>query len=353
MVITDSKLWISDLDDVIGALPELYDLRGKSVMITGCTGLICSALADLLARFNEVSNDKIRIIAAGRSREKIQNRFSRFTENEWFSAREYDVLSPDQEMREQVDYVIHGAGNASPGNIVSEPVETIWGSVLGIKNLLENARQGQIERILYISSSEVYGKNNGDKPLRVDDYGFIDPLAFRNAYSIGKKAAETLCVSYEEEYRVDSVIARPGHVYGPTASKTDNRVASAWAFLTAEGKDIVMKSDGAQVRSYCYVLDCASALIKILLKGKGGRAYNISNPSSIISIRKLAELYSEAAGVKLLYEAPNDMEKKGFNPMLNSSLDASDLLELGWKGLFDAKTGIDHTIRIIKQAFKE
>ena len=112
----------------------------------------------------------------------------------------------------------------------------------------------------------------------------------RNSYSISKCAAETLCASYYDEYGVDSVIIRPGHIYGPTAQETDNRVSSAWAYCVARGKDIVMKSDGSQIRSYCYCLDSASAILKVMLKGSPVKAYNISNPTSIISIKQMAEV---------------------------------------------------------------
>ena len=144
-------------------------------------------------------------------------------------------------------------------------------------------------------------------------------LNSRNSYSVGKRAAETLCVSYADEDGVESVIVRPGHIYGPTATRSDNRVSSAWAYDVAEGKDIAMKSDGAQIRSYCYCLDCASAILKVLLRGENCQAYNISNPDSVINIRQMAELLAKSAGVQLKMEFPSEEEKKGFNPIVVKS----------------------------------
>lgn len=347
MEITESKLWMGDIDEVIGTLPELKELSGKSVMVTGSTGLICSAFIDLLARYNETTPDKIYIVAAGRDINKAKNRFARFVDNDWFEILRYDALLAENEIERHMDYVVHGAGNAAPGKIVSEPVETMLGNFMGTYRLLEKARQGLVGRLLFISSSEVYGKSDSEKPLEINEYGYIDLLNYRNSYSIGKSAAETLCVSYAEEYGVDPVIVRPGHVYGPTASRADNRVASLWAYMAAEGKDIVMKSDGAQLRSYCYVLDCASAIVKVLIKGKTGCAYNISNPASVITIKELAKIYAKVTGVNLLIEMPSEAEKKGFNPMKNSSLDASELIALGWNGVFDANRGLAHTVEIM------
>ena len=134
-----------------------------------------------------------------------------------------------------------------------------------------------------------------------------------------------------------------------TASLQDNRVASAFAYAAARGEDIVMKSDGFQKRSYCYCLDCASAVIKVLLRGENGQAYNIANPDSVICIGDLAKLIANAGGVKLLVQEAEEEEKKGFNPMDNSLLDSEKLLHLGWKGCFNAETGISHMVSILKK----
>ena len=353
MSIYKSKLWIADLDKTLSILSELEGLAGKSVMITGCTGLICSAVVDLLIRWNETHVTKIKILAAGRSLRKVVQRFAPNSKEDWFEFVPYDATEAGGQFTERCDYIIHGASNATPGKIMKEPVETMLDNVLGLKCLLDYARESDARRVLFISSSEVYGKKENTIPFRLGEYGYIDLLNSRNSYSVSKRAAETLCVSYADEYGVESVIVRPGHIYGPTASRTDNRVSSAWAYDVVQGKDIVMKSDGAQIRSYCYCLDCASAILKVLLKGENRQAYNISNPASVINIRQMAELLAKSAGVQLKMELPTEKEKKGFNPMSNSSLDSTELLALGWKGMFDAETGFGHTVEILKETMAE
>lgn len=342
-----SDLWLSDIDEVTDILPELSELKNKRILITGCTGLICSAVVDVLIRWNETHDHKIGIIAAARSEKKVAERFAPYDREEWFQYLSYDA-SAENELPTHCDYIIHGASNASPNNFIKEPVETMLSNFLGVKRLLDHAKDNQCKRVLFVSSSEVYGKKEHNNPSKTDEYGWIDILNPRSSYSIGKCAAETLCASYHEEYGVDSVIVRPGHIYGPTAQETDNRVSSAWAYTAAHGEDIVMKSDGAQIRSYCYCLDCASAILKVLNRGEAVHAYNISNPASVISIREMAEILAKTAGVELKMELPTDEEKKGFNPMSNSSLDSTELLELGWKGLFDAERGFAHTVAILK-----
>ncbi len=231
---------------------------------------------------------------------------------------------------------------------MKEPVETMLSNFLGMKYLLDYAKEKGTKRVLYVSTSEVYGRKEHSMPSKTDEYGWIDLLNPRSSYSIGKCAAETMCASYYDEYGVESVIIRPGHIYGPTALESDNRVSSAWAYAVARGEDITMKSDGSQIRSYCYCLDSASAILKVLLKGEPIHAYNISNPDSILSIREIAEILARSAGVELKVELPTETEKKGFNPMSNSSLDSTELLNLGWTGLFNAERGFSHTVEILK-----
>lgn len=349
MSILDSKLWISDLNEIIEVLPELRELAGKTIMITGCTGLICSAVIDVLIRWNETHNEKITILAAGRSKRKIDERFFPYSIEDWFIYIPYDAISPRNTLEIPCDYIIHGASNASPNKIVEEPVETMLSNFFGMKYLLDYGRDKRIKRILYISSSEIYGKKKGKQPYQVGEYGFIDLLNSRNSYSVSKRAAETLCISYADEYSVESVIIRPGHIYGPTAVQSDSRISSTWSYAVARKENIIMKSNGAQIRSYCYCLDSASAILKVLLRGENVHAYNISNPSSIISIREMAEMLAELAGVDVKMEIPSSEERKNFNPMDNSSLDGKELMDLGWTGLFDIKRGLSHTVAILRE----
>lgn len=352
MIIYDSKLWIEDIDRVLTIIPELDFLAGKAVMITGAAGLVCSSIVDILFRYNDTHVQKIKILAAGRWPEEMHSRFHEMVERDDFTFVVYDASKTDNSIELHADYIIHGASNASPDMIVKEPVETMLSNFLGIKNLLDYAKEQRTNRILYISSSEVYGEKDGSEPYQEGQYGYIDLLKPRNSYSVGKRAAETLCVSYADEYGVEAVIVRPGHIYGPTASPYDRRVASAWAYAAACGEDIIMKSDGEQKRSYCYCLDCASAILKVLIRGENCQAYNISNPDSIISIKEMAEILAGCGRVQLKKEIPDNEEQKGFNPMSNSSLESNFLLNLGWRGCFDAGTGFAHTIEILKEIWE-
>lgn len=345
----EDELWINDIDTVLKVVPEISQLENKSVLITGAAGLVCSPIVDIFFRYNDTHRNKIKIYVAGRWIHEMEQRFQSMIKRKDFVFVSYDAARIDNKLDFHADYIIHGASNASPDMILKEPVETMSSNILGIKGLLDYAVMNKTKRVLYISSSEVYGKKNSHGTFQEEQYGYIDILNPRNSYSVAKRASEALCSSYSQEYGLESVIVRPGHIYGPTASPNDRRVSSAWAYAAAYGNDIVMKSDGAQIRSYCYCLDCCSAIIKVLLRGKRDCAYNISNKDSIISIKEMAKIISQNGDVNIRFEKPTDAEQFGFNPMSNSSLDSTRLYELGWYGCFNAETGFAHTIKLIKE----
>lgn len=349
MTVNDSKQWISDLDLALSDLSELRELEGSYILITGATGLICSAIVDMLIRYNEQHENKIHVVAACRRYETYYRRFEQYCNRDYLHFAEYDATRFDNVIEYPVDYIIHGASNASPDKISSEPVETMLANFAGTLNLMQIAKQHCAKRLLYISSSEIYGKKEHIEPYMENDYGFVDPLCKRNAYSISKRAAETLCVSFAEEYGMVPVIVRPGHIYGPTASPKDSRASSVFAYASAMRNAIVMKSKGEQIRSYCYCVDCASAILKVLFCGASCEAYNISNTESIISIRDMAEMFAKVGDVNIWDEEASQEEKATFNPMSNSSLNSEKLIGLGWKGHFGAYEGLSHTINILRE----
>lgn len=310
-----------------------------SVLLTGATGLIGSAVAERL-----VSDSRCRVIAACRNISRVRDKFGYSGECIY-----YDALT-SVNFNINVDVIIHAAGLASPELFVSRPVETMMANVFGVKELLEYARRVQAKKVIYVSSSEVYGKaapRNGG--YREDDYGFVDVLDVRSSYPMGKRAAETLCVSYAKEYGVNVSIVRPGHIYGPTASPKDRRVSSAFAWQAARGEAIVMKSAGTSLRSYTHCDDCASAIMAVVEKGLPGEAYNIANRAGVCTIRQMAEIMADEGGVELRFENATEADAAAFNPMDNSCLDPTKLESLGWSGKIGYEDGFRQTVRRLRE----
>ena len=338
-----SREYISDLNKIQKVIPNLASINNSKILVTGAGGLIGSAIIDFFMQYNDSYDAQIQLCLAARDISNIKERFGIQFQRDDFNFFEYDATKP-LIMEEEFDYIIHGASNANPVKYVKQPVETMLANLTGINNLLEYAKKHPVKRVLYISSSEVYGKKDDNQPYKEDDYGFVDILNPRACYPSAKRASETLCVAYGEEYGVETVIVRPGHVYGPTATRSDSRAASQFLHDVLADQDIIMKSEGLQKRSYCYVLDCVSAIITVLINGASGKAYNISNPDSVATISELAECFAKAGGKKVIYEIPTEIERAGYNLMDNSSLDDKQLDALGWKGLFDLSQGVLATL---------
>lgn len=300
-------------------------LSGCNILVTGATGLIGGSLVDALM-LNP--NKDYQVYASGRNEERARKRFAEFADDLAFHFVKYDVLEP-LESDVDFDYIIHAASNASPNFFATKPVEVIKSNIQGLSNLMEYGLSHGMKRMLYVSSGEVYGE--GDGRVFTEDYsGYVNCTSPRSCYPSSKRAAETLCVSYAQEYGADVVIARPCHTYGPHFTEADNRVYAQFIRNVLRGEDIIMKSTGAQFRSWCYVVDCVSALLHILLKGENRQAYNIADASSNISIKELAEMIAGIGGKKVVIDLPSDAEKAGFNVVTKSVFDTTKLSSLGW-----------------------
>lgn len=343
-----TKQYLQDLSSVQSSIPDIKKLQNCSIMVTGAGGLIGSAILDFLIHANDTLQLHMTLYAAARTWEKIRQRFGAAAERSDFIYVPYDALESFS-MESSLDYVIHAASPANPGMYAAHPVETMLANLMGINSLLDYARTHKLKRILYLSSSEVYGRKQDTSSYGEEDFGYVDILNPRSCYPMAKRGAETLIASYLQEYGIKGVIARPGHVYGPTGLESDHRASTSFFRDVIQGRDILMKSPGQQLRSYCYVADCVSAVLCILLHGTPGRAYNISNPKSVVSIRELAKQIALVSGRKILFEQPSKEEAKSYNLMEHSDLKGTKLEQLGWRGLFDLETGVRHTYEIMKE----
>ena len=341
-----TELYYKDLTEVQSHIPGLSRLKSSKIFITGATGLIGSCIVDFLLNLNDTTHADNVIYIGALNLDDAQGRFGDFLNRKDLIYIEYNAL---KEITFDIafDYIIHAASLASPELYVTKPVETMLCNLMGLQKLLQYCCEIPVKGFLYISSSEVYGKKEGNEPYKIGEYGYLDILGSRASYPSAKRAAETLCKSYASEYAVKAYIVRPGHIYGPTATPGDKRASSQFFRDVIAGKDIVMKSAGSQLRSYCYVVDCVSAILTVLLNGEICYPYNIANINSNITIRELAEIIAKCSGRQVVFENPSDSEKTAFNMMDNSCLNASELYALQWVDCFDDKTGVKHTFDIL------
>lgn len=338
------EIYLRDVDRAIQALPDVQKLRSARILITGATGLVGAFLTDCLLALSDQNALDLRLYALCRNAARAKERFG-----ERVNAIAADVS--EATALPECDYIIHAASNAHPKAFSADPVGTMLANILGVRNLLEHLRAQGHGRLLFVSTGEIYGDNPAIRDgFAETDFGKIDSMNPRACYPESKRAAETLCASYLSQYRVDSVVARLCYVYGPTITNENSRADAQFLRNALSKTDIIMKSAGAQVRSYCYVADAARALIAILSGGESGSAYNVANRAAVRSIREYAETLAKVAGVQVKFETPEDAEKRGYSTVSRAVQKPDRLEALGWKPLFSFEEGIEHTFRIIEEA---
>lgn len=335
-----------DLKTIIAEDLSWEKLKNKTVMITGASGMVGSYMLYVLLMLNDEKHYGIKVDAVMRNvnklPEEIRNR-------EDVNVVVADVTKDIPDVGD-IDYIIHAASPASPLIMQNQPVETIAANTIGTFKTLELAKEKNAEGYLFISSREIYGQpDEGQEFFYENTYGFVDQLNPRSCYSEGKKAAETMCVCFHEEYGLNTKIARLAHTYGPGMSIYDGRVQADFLKNVYHNEDIVLKSEGTAVRTYTYIADAIAGMYRILLDSED-IVYNIGNEAGKVSIRDLAEIlvsiYPER-GLKLVFDIPEG-GTKGTAPYTLGILSSEKLRKLGWNPKYSVKDGFKRTLEYLE-----
>lgn len=352
MALLDNPLYRSDIVQAAHAGLSWEQLDGKTVLITGATGMIASAIIDILMYRNQNMAEhgkKVQIIAVSRNKEKAKKRFAAYWDNPLFTYISHDITMPLPNLG-NTDYILHAASNTHPKAYSSDPIGTITANVQGTYQLLEYAAGHRCERFFFFSSVEIYGENRKDTDKFDEPYlGYIDCNTVRAGYPESKRLGESLCNAFAAQKGQDFIIGRFSRVYGPTMSAEDSKAVAQFIKKAAAGEDIVLKSEGNQLYSYTYAVDAAAAALCLLLKGESGSAVNIADSASDIMLKDLAELLAKAAGTRVVHELPDAAEKAGYSAATKAVLDAARIEQLGWKALTPIGQGVRKTIQILRQ----
>lgn len=301
---TRSKIIQEDVAAIAARIKdEAALLAGKTVLISGGAGFLgkyFTAVFDYLNQHN--LSQPCRVIS-------VDNYITGSKDPEFApSSADHildvwgDVTSP-LPVREDVDYIIHAAGLASPVYYMKYPLETIESAVTGAKNLLELARRNQLKGFLFFSSSEIYGDPDPTAvPTPETYFGNVSSVGPRACYDESKRLTETICTIYQQKYGVPVKIVRPFNVFGPGMKHDDRRVVPMFAYQVLNGQKIPVHGDGHQTRTFCYITDAMTGFLKALLIGRPGEAYNIGNEANEIAMRDLAQMFVDMAGGRAAYE---------------------------------------------------
>lgn len=281
-------------EDIVRIWEEfsLKPIAGKTILLTGSTGLIGTYLIYSIIKFNKDNNNKIKLVLIAHNDLPKHLNFL-----EYDSCIEiYRGDLSDYVFCQSLpcaDYIIHAAGYGQPGKFMSDKMKTILINTMATKMLLEKLNENG--KFLFVSTSEVY--SGSDKvPYSEDDYGTTMPDHFRACYIEGKRCGEAICHAFEERHNNSVKIARVSLSYGPGVRNSDKRVLYNFIQKGLDGK-ISMLDAGEAKRVYCYVSDTVSILWNILLRGED-IVYNVGGKSHT-TIFELATLIAKVLQVPL------------------------------------------------------
>lgn len=336
-----------DIEYIISCIGDWERLSGKTVMVSGANGFLPAYMIETLLKLNEsLDGNKIKIIGIVRNKEKAFSRFSDYLDRSDFQLIVQDINNRFS-FPGGIDYIIHAASQASPKFFGTDPVGTLSTNVLGTYNLLELAREKNVDDFLFFSSAEVYGAVDV-MPIKEESYGYIDPLNVRSCYAESKRMGETMCVSWSYQFGIPVKIIRPFHTYGPRMHLHDGRVFADFVSDIVTNRDIVMKSDGSALRAFCYLADATAGFFKVLLNGKNREAYNVGNDKGEVSIIQLANMLVNLFPEKGLKVVRQDTPSDGsyLKSKINRALpDISKIRTLGWEPHYSVEEGFKRTIR--------
>ena len=265
----------------------------KNVMVTGATGLIGQAVVRRLVALGA------HVIAIVRDVQRARDLFSDILavsgKGVSLSFMVCDVTKiPILGLK--ADYIIHGAASTSSKAFVKDPVGVAMTSIQGTTRVLELARICHVKGLIYLSSMEVYGTPSYDSLIDELHATNLDTMRARSSYAESKRMCECLCASYCAQYGVPAKVLRLAQTFGPGVCYDDSRVFAEFARCVIEGRDIVLHTSGETMRSYLYTEDAAEAILKVLIDGKPGEAYNAANEETYCSVYDMAQMVAKEFG---------------------------------------------------------
>lgn len=338
-----------DIDIILNNPIDWEQFRNKTVLITGATGRLGMYIVEAINKADIDWNLNMTIIALARNEKKLQEVFGESLKLPNMHTLVQDITEPIR-WDGNIHYIFHTAGAASPVDFTNWPVDTLWGHVQGTRNVLELAKEKKTEKVLYVSTVEIYGEWKSEEGIKEEDMGAMHCDNARACYPEAKRLCETMFASYEAQYGINYVGVRLCHTFGPGISLDDGRAFSEFIRNVIEEKDIVLQTDGSAERTYTYVADAIGAMLLAFTKGKE-HYYNVANLNNLISIRDLAKLIADLdpKGQAKVKYASNTEQKLKYLPFKLGIMNVDKIMDLGWR----PQVGIKDAFRYTMESFMQ
>jgi len=302
----------------------------KPILVTGGAGFLGSHLCDRL-----IAADR-EVICLDNFLTGSKRNIAHLRHHPNFELLRHDIVHP---LHLEVDKIYNLACPASPIHYQRDPVQTTKTSVYGAINMLGLAKRLQCP-VLQFSTSEVYG----DPRVHPQDesyWGHVNPIGPRSCYDEGKRCAETLFFDYHRQHKLSIKIARIFNTYGPRMHPNDGRVVSNFIVQALKSEPITVYGDGSQTRSFCFVDDLITAIIRLMGTSHDVTGpINIGNPSecSVLSLAKtIIDLTGSRSSIEFNPLPHDDPQQR--KPDIGKAKKA-----LAWQPMVSLHDGLQKTI---------
>jgi dTDP-glucose 4,6-dehydratase len=232
-----------------------------------------------------------------------------------------------------VDAVVHFAAESHVDRSIDGPAEFLRTNVTGAGVVFESCRRAEVERVLHISTDEVYG--SVDEPGRFVEGDALEP---NSPYSASKAAADLLARSYGVTYGFPITVTRTANNFGPY--HFPEKMIPLFVTNLLDGLNVPLYGDGRNVRDWTYVLDNVAAQWLVLTEGTPGEVYNVGAGNELTNRELTFELLERlGAGEDMIDHVP---DRPGHD--LRYAVDTTKVRDLGWAPAHSLDEALDATI---------
>ncbi len=300
------------------------------VLVTGGAGFLGSHLCERLLK---EGHD---VLCVDNFYTGTRRNIAHLLDHPYFELLRHDITFP---LYVEVDEIYNLACPASPIHYQNDPVQTTKVNVHGSINMLGLAKRLKA-KILQASTSEVYG-DPSIHPQPENYWGNVNCIGPRSCYDEGKRCAETLFFDYHRQHGIKIKVARIFNTYGPNMHPNDGRVISNFILQALRNEPLTIYGDGSQTRSFCYVDDMISGLIRLMNTPEDFTGpVNLGNPIEL-SILEVAKKIIAMTGSKskITFKPLPADDPKQRQPLIELAKE-----KLGWTPEVVLEEGLKKTI---------
>lgn len=354
-----------DLERIWGGLTaeEKARFQGSTVLFTGGAGFLGYYFINFLTHYQDELGVK-KVICLDNFQVGEPKWLKDLSASGKVELHKFNVITDDIANvpgAEEADLIYHMASIASPIFYRKFPIETLDANIWGLRRLLDFYCEKNIRGFAFYSSSEIYGDPTPENIPTPETYrGNVDCQGPRACYDEAKRFGETMCYLFHQKYNMPITIIRPFNNYGPGMRLNDARVPADFANAVRQNKDIVIFSDGSPTRTFCYITDAITGYLKCIAHAADGfEAFNIGMDRPEISIRRLAEIYTEAGKEifsytgKARFAVSEDAEYLRNNPNRRCPVIDKARRLLGYNPQVDVEQGVRYLLEYVKECKEE